>query len=397
MTHLYRSAYPLTQQSFYTQNQVNKFVLSTAGEAIVPGSVRINGLCAVSTTVVNDAGGNLTPPAAGTEIYIDPDTGYHALFMKMETGTRVHGTIESNTYYPRMVKTKAMGKSYSTGMAVDSLNSIEGRNKSYLLTSGMLQGVGNAADPVNGYVPFSVVADIWLNKMDGPLAGSKCGNEVYIQFTMSTNQQFLSGAGVTGTCQYVVTNLKVDWEAVPEASVDLTKPISFEKYLDDRFVMNSTITSINASVAGGLCDAVHMSFVPQNTEFSLNSNFLQCAPPPGNPLYVPPGGAQNTLPDYGINRLIWSINNNDTTLSGFVQDTREEIFWNALRSLNLEPSAYRTDWEDPYLPDAYFAGIPFGGLIDLLAKRFSAQLYSNCQSTYPYICYTFFRSTGQIN
>ncbi len=389
MSHLYRSCYPLTQQSTYVQNQVNRFVLSCQGEAILPGSVRIVGNCAVSTSTPN-----VTPVAAGTNIYIDPDCGYHSLFMKMESGTRTSGTVESLTYYPRLVKTKAMARSYRTSMGVDSLNSVEGKAPNITVVNGMLQGLGNPGGATTGYVPFSIIPDIWVNKMSAPLPGQKCGNEVVIQFTLATNQQVLFGSDVNANCQYVITDLKCDWEAVPESAVDMTAPISYEKYVDDRQVMNSTVTSINVVAPGGLVDAVHMSYVSQAAEYSLTSNFLQCPPPPGNPLYL--STVPNTLADYGIERIIWSINNSDTFLSGFTQDTREEIFWNALRSLNIEPKAFVTSWEDPYQPDAYFTGIPFGGLIDLLAKRFAVQLYSQCSSTNPYICYMFFRSAGQL-
>lgn len=392
MSHLYRSVYPLTQQSTYTQNQVNKFVLSTQGQAILPGSVRITGKCTVSSTSPN-----ITPLAGGSqECYMDPDVGYHALFMKLESGTRAQNTIESLTYYPRLVKTKAVARSYRTSLGVDSFNSIEGKSPNLAVNNGMLQGLGNAGGAADPAVPFSIVPDIWLNKMDAPLPGSKIGNEVIIQFTLATNQQVLFGAAVTSAFQYVLTDLKVQWEAVPEAAVDLKQPINYEKYVDDRQVMNSGVTSINVVAPGGLIDAVHMTYVPQATEYSLTNNFLQCAPPPGAPLYVPTGGTAGTLSDYGIERIIWSINNSDSSLSGFTQDQRDEIFWNALRSLNIEPMSYTTSFEDPYMPDAYLTGIPFGGFLDLMSKRFAVQLYSKCSAARVYICYLFFRSTGQL-
>ena len=391
MSHLYRSVYPLTQQDTYVQNQVNRFILGTAGQAILPGSIRITGKCAISS-----AAAPVTAIPAGSSVYIDPAVGYHALFMKLESGTRAQGTVESLTYYPRLVKTKATAKAYNMAQAVDGFNSIEGKGPNVTFVNGMLQGLGNAGGAVDPYIPFSIMPDIWANKTDGPIAGSKIGNELVIQFTLATNQQVLFGSDVTANHNYVITDLKCDWQAVNESAVDLTKPVNFEKYLDDRQLMIGPVTSVNTVAPGGLVDAVHMSFVKQADEFALAKNYLQTAPPPGEPLYYPAGGNHSDLGDYGLERIVWSLGNSDTTLCGFIQDEREEILWNALRSLNIEPYAWSFKLDDSYMKDGYIAGIPFGGLQDLLQKRFAMQLYSKCTSAESWACYLFFRSQGVI-
>ena len=403
MSHQFRSAYPMTQQSFYLQNQVNKFVFSTQGEAVIPGSVRITGLCAISKRLdVND----ILPVELADEIYIDPTVGYHALFMKIESGTRAQNTIENIAYYPRLAKTKSMARTYATSLSVDAFNSVEGKCQTLQMAHAMIMGLeaqGETTEPAaaipDQYVPFSLVLDIWMNKMDAPLAGARCGSEMMIQFTLATNSQVLFGDGVTNDCQYQIRDLKLNWEVIPESRIDIKVPVNFEKYVDDRRVMNSAVTSVDIVAPGGLIDAVHMTYVNQALEFQLTNNFLQCALPPGNPLYYPPGmtGPRvGQLDDYGLERLIWSINGSDTALSGFTQDNREEIFWNALRSLNSKPSAWVTNFEDPYMHDLYLTGIPFGGRIDLLSKRFAVQLYSKCTSQNAWVVYLFFRSSGQI-
>jgi hypothetical protein len=398
MSHLYRSVFPLTQQLYYTQNQTNKFVLSTEGQSILPGSVRITGKCSIQQGVA-------VPPATigvitNQQIYYDPLVGYHGLFAKIESGTRAQSTVETLTYYPRLVKTKAAGRSYNVSLGVDSFNSIEGRAVSTKQVQGLIQGLGTTDDAsvADTFIPFSIVPDIWLNKLDSALPGSRIGNEVIIQFTMSPNQQFLYGAGVDATATYQVSDLKVQWEAIPETPNGNKNPINYEKYVDDRQLMNSGVTSINVVAPGVLVDSVHMSFIDSALEFTTTSNFLQCAAPPGKAPFVPVGPqvGSNTMRDYGLERIIWSINNSDTSVSGFVQDNREEILWNGLRSLNLEPTAWDSQLENPYMPDLYLAGIPFGGLQDLMSKRFAVQLYSQCTNATVFVCYMFFRATGAI-
>ena len=391
MSHLYRSVFPLTQQYEYKQNQTNKFILSTDGQAILPGSVRITGTCAVLAT----AGG---AALVDQEVYYDPLVGYHGLFAKIESGTRAQSTVETLTYYPRLVKTKASGRSYNTSFSVDSFNSIEGRASSLRQVQGLIRGLGTSdgASVADPNIPFSIVPDIWLNKMDAPLPGSRIGNEVVIQFTMAPIQQFLFGPGLTADMVYIVKDLKVNWEAVYESPQGNKTLINFEKYVDDRQLMNSGVTSINVVAPGVLVDSVHMTFINNSLEFSLQSNFLQCAPPPGKALFVPVGTSSQTMEDYGVERIIWSINNSDSSISGFTQDNREEILWNGLRSLNIEPAAWSSALEDPYMHDLYLAGIPFGGLQDLMSKRFAVQLYSQCNSAATFVCYMFFRATGSL-
>jgi hypothetical protein len=391
MSHLYRSVFPLTQQSFYTQNQTNKFVLSTEGQSILPGSVRITGRCSIQ---------HADADIVAQQVYYDPLVGYHGLFAKIESGTRAQSTVETLTYYPRLVKTKASGRSYNVSLSVDSFNSIEGRASSIRQVQGLIQGLGttDVASVADTFIPFSIVPDIWLNKLDSALPGSRIGNEVIIQFTMSPNQQFLYGADVNTTSTYQVSDLKVQWEAIPETLNGNKNPINYEKYVDDRQLMNSGVTSINVVAPGVMVDSVHMSFVDNSKEFTVTDNFLQCAVPPGRAPFVPvePQVGSNIMNDYGLERIIWSINNSDTSVSGFVQDNREEILWNGLRSLNLEPTAWDSQLENPYMPDLYLAGIPFGGLQDLMSKRFAVQLYSQCTNATTFVCYMFFRATGAI-
>jgi len=390
MSHLYRSVFPLTQQTEYKQNQTNKFILGTEGQSILPGSVRITGNCSIRQGA--DA-------IVAQQIFYDPLVGYHGLFAKIESGTRAQSTVETLTYYPRLVKTKASGRSYAVSLAVDSFNTIEGRAASFQQVQGLIQGLGTTDENsvADTAIPFSIVPDIWLNKLDSALPGSRIGNEVIIQFTMSPIQQFLFGSDVDANTTYTVTNLKVQWEAIPETSNKA--PINYEKYVDDRQLMNSGVTSINVVAPGVMVDSVHMTFINNNSEFTLTNNFLQCSAPPGQAPYTPVGPeySNNTMYNYGLERIIWSINNSDTSVSGFTQDNREEILWNGLRSLNLEPLAWSSALEDPFAPDKYLVGIPFGGLQDLMSKRFAVQLYSKCDNTdNTYVCYMFFRATGSI-
>lgn len=393
MSHYYQSTLTLTNQVEMLQNQNNRFNISIAGKAILPGTVRISGKCAISTTAVG-----VTPVAAGQDIGFDSAVGYHGIFSKIQVVSRVAGVMDNPIFYPRNVATIVKGKANKNTLGINSSDTMQGRMPNKTLVNGLVQGIGNAGQAADAFIPFSIAPYISLNAMDGPICGTRTGDQIAIIFSMASNQQFITGSDVTANCRFIVTDLKCEWEAVDETPEMQSKPVTYQTWSSDRVVMNSNITSLNSVVPAGFVDSVIISFIQQSKEYTLGENFVSCAPPPGIPKYVPPGGQKGLLTDYGIEQIIFKVNDSDTVLASFVQDQREEIYFNYLRAIDEEPESFNTDWENCFRPDGYGCGIPFGGYLNLLTQRFGLQMFSQCNSTDAgtWAAYLFFRCRNQI-
>jgi hypothetical protein len=383
----------LSQQDVYKANQTNRAVIGLAGEAMVnlkPNSsckLMVSGKCAILANAGN------TPVPVGAQVYLDPQVGYHSLFKNITTQTR-NGVISTNTWYSRLVKTLNVGKD-PIGLAVNSSNAVQGYNCSAPATAALLCGVGLGDGGAATPIPFCLEMELWVNRTDAPIPGSKVGDEIVISWQFPPNDEVLFGDAYGGAYHYEINELMFTWETVPESMVDPATPINYITYVDDRQPMIGTLTSIDTVVPPLPCSAVHMSYIAVANESALNANFLQLMPPPGVPLY--PSGGTN-LGTYGIERLIYSVNDSDTSVIGFTQDTREEIVINALRALGLDPDQdlYQLSWCHAANHENYITGISFGGPISLFEKRFIGKVQTQCNVNNQFFCYIYFRCHGQL-
>jgi hypothetical protein len=365
----YANIFPLSQKSeYYSQENVD-FLMNLDGVKLVPGSVVIEGEVAVFPD--RSAG----TAYAGQNIAYDAQTGFHALFRDLTTEMQNIGVIENFMNYPRFCKMATVALTHDESLAVESVNAVEGKVMNIGQVRGMLYG-RSTADP---YIPFSVKPLFCLNKANAPMSGAATG-QIRVRVRLAPDEEFLYGTGYTqGTTGYIIKNLRLRYIVVPDDGKK--QPVQMEVYQTFRSAVDSNNQNISTFIPG-LCDAVHISLIPQVSEGTPQKNYLQLAVPPG----IPPLGASSstyTGSHYGFERVYYSVADTDTAVVGFTLESREEIVHNALRSFKSPADKYGSlirHYNQEDASDCYLVGIPFGGLIDFSRVKFSMELQSQCSN-----------------
>lgn len=375
---LYAIAFPLAKKDTYGANENVDFILSFENKDMVPGSLVISGECAV---YINKA--TTTAPAVNQNVMIDPDAGYHAVFRDFNTNLKNTGIVENFSYYPRYVKMKTQCNKLRESLGVETSNAVEGKCWNEIVRRGYNLGL-EAAEP---FVPFVIKPDICVNKSNVPIPGNQVGT-VRIRVRLAPDDEVLYGTDVTSASGYVLRNLECRYEVMPDDGS--RPPLQMEFFNVDRQVIESNNANLATFVAKP-CDSVSVSFNRVADEADVTKNYLRCQPLPGKPL-----GSDTTIPNYGAERVYYSINDTQTALVGFTMESREEIIWNYLRSFNNEPAAYSNIMQrlQAPIPDGYGLGINYGTLLDFTQQKFEMEVNSQCSE--PYSAYLYFRSLLEL-
>lgn len=367
----YSNVFPLSQASEYFSQTNVDFLLNLDNVKLVPGSVVIEG----EVCVLPDRSA-ATTFYDGQDILYDPQAGFHALFRDITTEMQNTGVMENLMNYSRFAKMATVALTHQESLAVESVNSIEGKVANEMQVRGMLYGRSST----DGYIPFSVKPLFCLNNASGPMSGNATG-QVRIRVRLAADEEFLYGSDfVQGTTGYIVKNLRCRYVTVPEDNKKA--PVNMVVYQTFRAALESNNQNISTFIPG-LCSAVHVSFIPQVTEGTAQKNYLQLAVPPG----IPPLGASSstyTGNHYGVERLYYSVNDTDTAVVGFTLESREELIHNALRSFKAPPEKYAAlirQFNKEDQSDGYLLGVPFGGLIDFSRNKFAMEIQSQCSNS----------------
>ena len=390
MSAQYRSIYPQSQQLTYLSNQNSDFYLNLENEKLVPGTLRLEGLCAVYSNL-----GSTTAVTSQQNIHYDPVSGYHGLCRDITTEFENQGVIENLQNYPRLVHAMKLCTDAIESFGTETRNSIEGCLPNISTTAGSLEGLGGKLE---SSVPFSLPLHICLNAASGPIPSSVTG-QMRLRIRWAPDDEFLCGADyVTGTSGYSLSEVKLTYQVIPDDGPGgaQREPVTMEIYSSYRANIDSNSQNVSTFVPG-LCDSVHMTFIKVADETTSTKNYLAAQPLPGQP----PLGYDNvgvTIDNYGIERLYYAINDTDTALVGFTMESREEIMRNGIRSFNPSVNRYATLDRKLREPEAdgYVAGIPFGGLVDFTKNKFAVDIQSQCSNSNQYACYLHFRQRANL-
>jgi len=390
MSMQYANVYPLSQAETYQAQTNVDFLINLNNEKLVPGSVVIEGEVAVFPNVA-DTG----TPYNGQDIMYDPATGWHALFRDITTETANQGVIETLMSYPRLAKMTTVATQHLESLAVESTNAIEGKVCNEVQARGVLYGRSTA----DSYIPFSVKPMFALNACSAPLSGNATG-QIRVRVRLAANEEVLYGTGfTTGQTGYIVKALRMRYVTVPEDGKKA--PVQMQIYQTYRSAIDSNNANISVFIPGQV-DSIHMSFIPQVSEGTAQSNYLQLAVLPGKP---PHGASSDTYTggQYGIERLYYAVNDVDSALVSFVLESKEEIVYNGLKSFNASADKYASlirKFNQP-VSDNYIAGLPFGGLIDFSRNKLAMEIQSQCSNVTDstsgvHICYLYARCLSSI-
>lgn len=385
MTSMYRSIFPLSQRDTYEADANVDFVMSLDGEKLIPGSVVLEGEVAVYANKAGLVG------LDGEDITYDPLVGWHCLTRDWTTEFGSLGVLEPLANYPRLVKMNSVATQHEESLASESAVACEGRAP----TAGVARGYLYGRTETDKYVPFSFAPQIAVNKASGPLSSAATG-QIRLRVRLAPDNEVLSGAGVTSAAGYIIKNLKLRFQTVPDDGK--LAPVNIQVYTVFRTNIDSNNQNVSTFVPAA-CSAVQMSFIAQADEGTLTKNYLQLAPLPG----IPPLGATGTAASgaYGIERLYYSINDTESgAVVDFTFESREEVMRNGLRAFNSKVDKFNAllrHLNDPASADRYIAGIPFGGLINFKANKFACEIQSQASNTVPYVGYFYFLGLVTIN
>lgn len=383
----YKSNEPVAKSDYYLQDQNIDILLDVNGEKQIPGTVRLNGECALYADVANG-----TPVTVGDEIFIDPKAGFQSLISSITVKYRKLGIVESYNDYGRLDKAYKLGKYDREALGTELKTGVEGCAPTIGNSAGLSEGIGGKR---GYYRPFSIPLNCMLNNASGPISGEVSG-QVDIRIRLASARDFMAGKDfVNGTSGFKVRNLRLTYETIPDDGK--REPVQLTYYQSGTMQIDSQVNNYSTYITG-LCDAVHISFMSVNDQNDATKNSLSFQPPPGEP----PEGYYDygvTPAGYGIEELNFSINGVDTALLSWRMESREEIIKNGLRAIDLAADRYGTlirEMRDPEYPDGYLAGIPFGGVVDCTNNALTLNIKSKCSNVNQYLGYLHYRMRATI-
>jgi hypothetical protein len=376
----YNIVFPLAKKDTYEANDTVDFVLSLENKKLVPGSLAICG----DACIYKDKSTQTPFTSQDTDGYIDADAGYHSLFIDFTTEFRAIGLTESFSYYPRYVKMKTQGTMLRDSLGVETFNCIEGKAMNETIRMGLNMGVKSDDNLPPSAVPFVVKPDIAPNKSNVGIPGNQVG-VVRIRCRLAPDGEVIYGDAADGNSGYQIKNLELRYETVDDDGS--REPLTMEVYQVNRVAIETNNANLSTFVPG-LCDAVHMSFIPTSDESDTSGkkNYLRCATITGTPIL-----GSNASVTQGASRLYYAINDTDTALVGFTMQSRSEMLWNYLRSWSNEPKNYAAILARIEDEDAYGLGINFGSPLDFSSQQFAVEIDSNVSTAHS--AYLYFRGT----
>lgn len=361
---------PVSTRSTYSQNDKVDFTIALSpGESVVKNSIRITGLLKVSNGATNIKTTN--------NIYYDATCGISGVFQQIICSTQNQGVIETNSDYPRYVKSKMQAIMTPSQLASNSSNITELRCGSSTITNALLARSGKVAGFTNKtsgalvdaeYTSFSMVPDICFNKSDNHIAGSKTG-QLHISLRLATNYQFLFGADVSTTYAFTLKNLQLQYWTIKQ---DVKGPLTMEKIIVIRNTLETPNSQFSTSVPA-ICRSVSCVFHEESTiNTSLNNNL-----------------ENQFLP--GVERIQFSFNGDNQEYISNTIKTPNEILYNYLESWGDYDKSSISNNLLYVKGDGYGIGLDFKSFVDLSNQKFGLNIVSNVSSARKYAIFMIFR------
>lgn len=370
---------PLAPQDIYPENTVFEMIVEGSGISAQQGSFAL----AFEDCILQ----NGNPVGANEEVYLDPRAGLHSHFSEIQTTTQNLGTVETFTYYPRLVKDKNFCLANRMELATHTNSAIEGLASNATIARGYARGQAATVD--GAWMPRVMKLNSCVNSTPLPLPLDRTG-KMQIRIVMAPDAQVLVGRDVAATSHRFLRNVSLIYKPLI-AGDEVNKPIDFTVYNMSRQIITTGTSQLSAFVPDPAY-GFHVTFNRTANENALGGNYLQLMPLVGVPLLsVDQNGntVNQAYPTYGATKVLYAISDTETALFDYALETQEEIEWNRLRSFTDTPSNYTATLKTQTSElDGYGIGAPFGGPMDFKKKKFSMQIISSI--TEPYAAYLFF-------
>ena len=369
---LYHSSDPVSTQSVYNQfNSVDLVISVGQGRSLVENSVRINADLRVLAT-----GTGATGVVTTEKRCFNPNVGGHAFFSNISVKTQNQGNIENSQNYCRMVSQDSVASLNELDM-LNSSNQCELKCSTQDIATDLAQGF----NPIIGtgtVVPldsdFSIKPLICLNKMDRDLPFDKTGI-ITVSANLARNMDALYGELQDASSSYELRNIRLSYKSIPDPQ--LPDPVNMKVTHNVKSNMLSGTTTISVNVPA-VCDSVAMNFIPvaHDSVQVFDSYKLENIK--------------------GFNEVQFQMNESTSnSLITYVLSDQTEILQRFIDAIR-DTSHNQVSAEKFRANGGWGMGLKFDDPIDLSQNRFTAQIQSAVNNTYPVNVYMYFFASISI-
>jgi len=348
----YIAVKPIAEAEQYSPNSVVDFLIDIGvGNAILPNSLRLNGVLFVQDGTGNNIEGN-------EELYIDGRVGCNGLVQQIITQFSDR-TIENLQYHPRYLAMRSQTNETQEGKMINAHNATEIKT----MIDTMEPWILASPTPTNANYgrSFSVKPVCCLNAVSGSLAYTKTG-QVKISITLASSQQFLYGT-VASTYSYVVKGLELSCRVSSDQTSPKQVVMSVLSCVKQNITSNNTSLSVIVPIP---TQSFSASFKNQADEADPTVNYT----------------ALDTLP--ACDRVELSFSDSLSNLIEFPLETTEEIVLNYAVSMGTQMKHQITHADE-------VVGLGFNYNELLRNTKLGVSIMSGVVNTDPYCCYMYFR------
>jgi len=348
----YVAVKPIAEAETYSPNSVIDFLLDIGvGNAILPNTLRLNGML----FVVDAENNNIT---GAEEIAIDSRVGCNGIVQQIVTQFSDR-TIENFNYAPRYVAMRSQCNETQDAKMLNAHNATEVKAMLDTMEPVLLAPLDGST--VYGR-SFSVKPVCCLNSASGALAYTKTG-QVKVSITLSSSQQFLSGAQMVDAFSYYVKGLELSCRVASDQSAPKQVVMSVLSCVKQNITSNNASLSVVVPIP---TQSFSASFKNQQDEADVTSNYT----------------ALDTLPE--CERVELSFSDSLSNLIEFPLETKEEIVLNYAVSMGTQMKHQITHADE-------VVGLGFNYNELLRNTKLGVNILSGVSNNEPYCCYMYFR------
>lgn len=372
---LYHQVTPTSEQASYTEFDQPTFLISVgSGRSLVKNSVRILGdLNIYGASGVTTTGGRLFNRNAGAHSFFDSMT---TSFAGGQSKGSVGGQIENLTNYSRWVAMNGVASLNEDDM-LNASNQCELRGVNNLVMAQYAGGVTpdlTTGTAVYAPIDFSLKPEVCLNRMSGgDLPFDKTGI-VTLMTTLARNAQAVFGANQDVNTTYELVNLRCTYMSVLDEKVPQPTVMNVEYPIKSNILTGTATLSTNVPA---VCSGVSINFI-QTQHFGVNVfDSLRLE----NPAQLQ--SVQYIMNDKTNSLITYKITDQTEMLERFV----DSLYNSGRNQVSLDK--FRSN-------NAWGCGLDFDGGVDLSANRFTFQIVSGINNTYPVNVYQYFHSSVSV-
>lgn len=388
----YETCQPLANSSSYRSSDLLNFVPALKGKRS-RGGYALRG----SMKTYKNRGAN-TLVTAADQIFYDNVAGWQSLINYISVSWEKGGNKETFNDYGGWRHAVHLATKNDEALGTESDTAVMGCAPTPRVAKGMLAGVSSKGA---GYIDFYIPLDCIMNKMTGNPSYRATGH-ISIDIKLTDDATMFWGSDVVaGQTSFDLEDVYLDYQTILDDGAPLV-PMSGEVMFSQPFTLDSTEFNMDFPLSQNPCKSIHGRFVSRATLSDPTRCSLVAEPPPG----IPPltSGLTDVPADYGFERVIWSLNGDQTALYGWQFDSQMEILRTAIASFNdrdvpnliqeaQQYSCLLNKLRNPYPRDGYLVGVSFGPneTIDLSEQSVSVRFDSEISSNAPYEGIFYFR------